>query len=65
MKVAVVGSRNLNINIAEYLDCEVVTELVSGGARELILLLRNMPAARGSLGKFFILIMTPMAVLLL
>ncbi len=33
MKIAVVGSRTLNVDMEDYLGCEVLTELVSGGAR--------------------------------
>jgi len=32
MKVAIIGSRNLNINIADYIPAEI-TEVVSGGAK--------------------------------
>ncbi len=53
MKVAVVGSRNLNINIAEYLDCEMVTELVSGGARGIDSLAEEYARRKGIPRKIF------------
>lgn len=47
MKVAVVGSRNLNINIETYLDGEMITELVSGGARGIDSLAEEYARHRG------------------